>query len=153
MDLLFDEDTAFWPALAQVSQKAKCPIVLTATSAPDELNNFKMKHIALERPSSTECSVQLAEVAKSEGMRFSKNLDVGETSRRLNLIAEVCQCDLRKILNEMQLFHFAKSKQSSSSAKIDMDNLGFTQLWAMFTYFSSIGQALSSLMSMAKSII
>lgn len=122
MDLLFDEDTAFWPALAQVSQKAKCPIVLTATSMPAGLNNFRFQYIALERPLPEECSIKMATVSKAEGMSFNDDINLEEKLKRLSLIAEACQCDMRKILNEMQLFHFAKSQQSN--VKLDMDNFG-----------------------------
>lgn len=131
VDLLFDEDTAFWPALAQVSQKAKCPIVLTSTSELAELSNFRYKSIALDRPSPRDCGLKMAQVAKEEGMRFDGGLDTEETSRRLSLIAEVFRCDMRKILNEMQLFHFADtSKRSTTSAstdrarEVDMKNFG-----------------------------
>ena len=110
MDLLFDEDTAFWPALAQVAQKAKCPIVLTATSVPAELNNSRFKYITLDRPLPQECSIKMAQVSKSEGMSFN-DISLEEKLKRLSLIAEVCQCDMRKILNTMQLF--AKSRPSS----------------------------------------
>ena len=123
VDLLFDEDTAFWPALAQVAQKAKCPIVLTATSLPAELNNFRFKYIALERPLPQECSIKMAQVSKSEGMSFN-DISLEEKLKRLSLIAEVCQCDVRKILNTMQLFQFAKSQTSSSNVKVDMNNFG-----------------------------
>jgi len=121
VDLLFDEDTAFWPALAQVAQKAKCPIVLTATSVPAELSNFRFKYITLERPLPQECSIKMAQVSKSEGMSFN-DISLEEKLKRLSLIAEVCHCDMRKILNTMQLF--AKSQASSNNAKVDMNNFG-----------------------------
>ena len=123
VDLLFDEDTAFWPALAQVAQKAKCPIVLTATSVPAELSNFRFKYITLERPLPQECSIKMAQVSKSEGMSFH-DISLEEKLKRLSLIAEVCQCDMRKILNTMQLFQFAKSQTSSSNVKVGMNNFG-----------------------------
>lgn len=130
MDLLFDEDTAFWPALVQVSIKAKCPIVLTSTSVPTELNNVRFKSITLERSLPSECGVLMAQVSKIEGLSFKDDLELGEKLKRLSLIAESCQCDLRKILNEMQLFHFGESSQrggrsrSSRGKKIDMNNFG-----------------------------
>ena len=134
VDLLFDEDTAFWPALAQVAQKAKCPIVLTATSVPAELNNnFRLKYITLERPLPQECSIKMAQVSKSEGMSFN-DISLEEKLKRLSLIAEVCQCDMRKILNMMQLF--AKS-QTSSNIKVDMNNFGLQPNVNCSSYTSS----------------
>mmetsp|Transcript_11779 Transcript_11779/g.25072 ORF Transcript_11779/g.25072 Transcript_11779/m.25072 type:complete len:1591 (-) Transcript_11779:61-4833(-) len=122
VDLLFDEDTAFWPALAQVSEKAKCPIVLTASSVPRELSSFKCQHISLDRPSPKECGIKMARVSQSEGMVFREDLDLEEKSKRLSLIAEACQCDIRKILNEMHLF--SRSNVGSSRDVVDMDNFG-----------------------------
>lgn len=103
-----------------MAQKAKCPIVLTATSVPAELSNFRFKYITLERPLPQECSIKMAQVSKSEGMSFH-DISLEEKLKRLSLIAEVCQCDMRKILNTMQLF--AKSEPSNNT-KVDMNNFG-----------------------------
>eukprot|EP00984_Skeletonema_dohrnii_P014095 scaffold5891_cov116-Skeletonema_dohrnii-CCMP3373.AAC.5 len=138
VDLLFDDDTAFWPALAQLSQKAKCPIVLTATSFPAQLyynNIIRYKSIELRRPSPVECCDKIDQVRKSEGMtlRDGVNREVGG----LSLIAETYECDLRKILNEMQMFRHettqsghsdiqqvnsAVSKRDTSGDNVDEDN-------------------------------
>ncbi|KAL7552235.1 hypothetical protein ACHAWF_015467 [Thalassiosira exigua] len=108
VDLLFDDDIAFWPALAQLSQGAKCPIVLTSTSIPNELGpgtGLKHRKVALLRPSPRECATRIAAVAAAEGLRFRRDVKASdEQLRRLSLIAEACQCDLRRILNEMHLF-------------------------------------------------
>jgi hypothetical protein len=124
VDLLFEEDTAFWLALAQVSQKAKCPIILTASSTPPELTNFRCQYISLKRPPPQECGIKMAYVAKLKGMCFNQDVNLKERLNRLSLIAEVCQCDMRKILNEMQLFHFAESCRPTRTARIDMNNFG-----------------------------
>ena len=118
VDLLFEEDTAFWPALAQVSQKAKCPIVLTASSLPAEMKNLRYQYISLERPPPQECSMKMAEVATAEGMHFYR-ATVEDISKRLELIAEICKCDMRKILNTMQIFRHAKSQKRSSKGLND----------------------------------
>ncbi len=127
VDLLFDEDTAFWPALAQVSQKAKCPIVLTASSFPAEMNNLRYQYISLERPPPHECSIKMAEVANSEGMDFYR-ATVEDISKRLEMIAEICRCDMRKILNAMQLFRHAKSRQRKSNAMKDTNIFELQQM-------------------------
>lgn len=118
---MFEEDTGFWLGLTQVAQKAKCPIILTANSSPSELTNFRHQCINLNRPLPQECSTKMAHAAKSTGMCFNHDLGSEAILNRLSSIAEVCQCDLRKILNEMQLFHFAESLQHTRSARVDMD--------------------------------
>jgi hypothetical protein len=109
VDLLFQDhgDTGFWQAILQLSQKAKSPIVLTATSMPPELlsGSFKFEHIELQRPSIEECCCKIEEVAKAEGMVVKNDAEGAKVNSRLSLIAEYFQCDIRKILNEMQLFH------------------------------------------------
>ncbi len=64
----------------------------------------------------------MAHVAKSTGMCFNYNIDPEKDLDRLSSIAEVCQCDLRKIVNEMHLFHFAESRQHARTARVDMNN-------------------------------
>ena len=78
----------------------------------------------LERPIPEECSMRMAEVARSEGMSFNDDIDLEEKLKRLSLVAEVYQCDMRKIINEMQLFHFAQCQQSNRNVKVDMNNFG-----------------------------
>jgi hypothetical protein len=121
---MFDEDTGFWLALAQVAQKAKCPIVLTANFSPPELRNFRCQSISLKRPLPQECGFKMAHVAKSKSMCFNNDLDPKEKLNRLSLIAEFCHCDIRKILNEMQLFHFSQSRPHARSVRVDMNYFG-----------------------------
>lgn len=129
-DLLFDDDTGFWLALSQVSQKAKCPIVVTANAIPSEMTNFRFQYSSLIYPPKQDCAIKMAHVAKLQGMRFIHDLAPDEISMRLTLIAEVCHCDMRKILNEMQLFHFADSRRQPSMTKIDIHSFG---LWPTTT--------------------
>ena len=104
VDLLFEEDTAFWLALGQVCRKAKCPIILTASSFPDELANIRHRYVNLERPSAYECVVKIAEVFRAEGMQLKDDVSLEQKLTRLSAFAEFFKCDLRKIFNEMQLF-------------------------------------------------
>jgi hypothetical protein len=126
VDLLFDDDTGFWLALSQVSQKAKCPIVVTANAIPPEMTNFRFQYNSLTYPPKQDCAIKMAHVAKLQDMHFIHNLTPDEISVRLALIAEVCHCDMRKVLNEMQLFHFADSRRQPSMTKYDIHNFG---LW------------------------
>jgi len=106
VDLLFDgENSGFWTALAQLSQKAKCPIVLTSTCVPSELDsaNIRYKEIHLQKPTINECCVKIRRVAESEGFRL-RNADDGSCA--FATVAETFQCDLRRIINEMQLFKY-----------------------------------------------
>ena len=76
---------------------------------------MKYEHIELQRPSIEECCEKMNEVAKSEGMgvREDANDEVG--NNKLALIAEYFQCDIRRILNEMQLYHSAIESQSCTT--------------------------------------
>eukprot|EP00804_Cyclotella_cryptica_P028267 CCRYP_014617-RB/>CCRYP_014617-RB protein AED:0.01 eAED:0.01 QI:194/1/1/1/0.66/0.25/4/3104/1025 len=120
-DLLFQEhgDTGFWLALSQLSHKAKSPIILTANSMPHELlsGTIKYEHVELHRPSIEECCAKMKEVAKAEGMVLNPDAAVGAKggNNGLSLIAEYFQCDIRKIVNEMQLFHVSTANQSPST--------------------------------------
>ena len=118
VDLLFEDDgdVGFWAALAQLSQKAKCPIVLTSSSVPAELeygNATRFKSIALQRPTVDECCNKIRQVSRSEGMTLRKS-DEDEASR-LSLVAEIFNCDLRKIINELQLFNSAPLQGDKSN--------------------------------------
>lgn len=109
-----------------MSQKAKCPIILTAASTPFELyKNFHFQEIRLERPPPLECGLKMTEVSRLEGIPFKEDIDLEEKSKRLSLIAESCKCDMRLLLNEMQMFQFAKSsKHTSERVSTDMDDFG-----------------------------
>lgn len=64
--------------------------------------------------------MKMAEVAKAEGMPFYR-ATVEDISKRLELIAEICRCDMRKILNSMQLFRHAKPRKCSSKGPNDVN--------------------------------
>jgi hypothetical protein len=122
VDLLFQDhgDTGFWMALSQLSQKAKSPIIITATSVPPEMlsGSFKFEHIEMQRPTIEECCAKMAEVAKAEGMALKESTQDVEFNEGLSLIAEYFQCDIRRILNEMQLFHASPTNNHSNSVDI-----------------------------------
>ena len=56
-----------------------------------------------------ECGIKMAQVSQLEVMLFNENVVLEEKLKRLSLIMEIFQCDIQKILSEMQLFHFAES--------------------------------------------
>ncbi len=92
--------------------------MLTATSLPAEMKNFRYQYISVERPPSQECSIKMTEVAKAEGMHFYRGT-VEDISKRLEVIAEICRCDMRRIVNAMQLFRHTQSRQHSSKGLDD----------------------------------
>lgn len=129
VDLLFQDhgDTGFWQALSQLSQKAKSPIILTATSMPQEMpyGSFKFEHIEMQRPTIEECCSKMEEVAEAEGMVLKQSTQNAELNEELSLIAEYFQCDIRRILNEMQLFHASPTNNHLNSADIDVFRRGW----------------------------
>jgi len=108
VDLIFesDGDTGFWQSLSNVAKKAKCPIILTATIIPTNLKNSTIpyEHSILVRPSPFECASKMTQIAKAEKMRWRKDLNGEDIKKVMATIAKFCECDLRKIMNEMQVY-------------------------------------------------
>ena len=57
-----------------------------------------------------ECASKMCQIAKMEQMHWKIRGHNTEVKKRLEMIAKICQCDLRKIMNEMQLFNRGTSK-------------------------------------------
>lgn len=110
VDLLFETegDSGFWQGLSAVAKKAKCPIILTSASAPRQLSNFRFKQCHLERPKAFECASKMCQIARMEGMKWQQGVDQDTIKNELAAIARVCGCDLRRIMNEMQLYKFGQ---------------------------------------------
>ena len=121
VDLMFESngDTGFWQSLANLAKKSKCPIILTASSLPlqiDKSSNIQYEHSMLVRPTPFECVSKITQIKRAEEMQWdSKNRD--EIKPVLAAMSKYCGCDLRRIMNEMQLFALGKS-QSSGTARI-----------------------------------
>lgn len=114
VDLIFesDGDNGFWQTLGTVSKKAKCPIILTATNLPTQLEKsqtIRYNLSTLIRPTPLECCSKMTQVSKMEGLQWNDGQDQDEIKRGLENIARLCNCDLRRIMNEMQLFAIGKS--------------------------------------------
>eukprot|EP00559_Dactyliosolen_fragilissimus_P005233 CAMPEP_0184860866 /NCGR_PEP_ID=MMETSP0580-20130426/5668_1 /TAXON_ID=1118495 /ORGANISM="Dactyliosolen fragilissimus" /LENGTH=1341 /DNA_ID=CAMNT_0027358127 /DNA_START=102 /DNA_END=4128 /DNA_ORIENTATION=+ len=107
VDLLFEDDgdSGFWLALCNLVKKAKCPIILTASEVPNALehSSIQYKHIPFERPTPMECASKIAQISSMENMSWMPR-NPNSTKEILNTISTLCNCDLRKIMNEMQLF-------------------------------------------------
>lgn len=65
----------------------------------------------MRRPCPTDCCEKIDQVRKLEGMTLRDGID--REGSGLSLIAESYECDLRKILNEMQLFRYKATLGSS----------------------------------------
>lgn len=106
-------DAGFWVALANLTKKAKCPIILTSTSAPSllEASSIRYQAASMTRPSPLECASKMRLVAKNEEVVSSEVDDRDDEwgQDELCCIAEICNCDLRSILNEMQLHSHGSS--------------------------------------------
>ena len=101
-----DGDAGFWVALASLSKKAKCPIVLTSGVTPIllEASSIRYHAASLCRPTPVECASTIRRIALEEKVLISGRDDDGGCDRDALLhIAELCSCDLRSILNAMQL--------------------------------------------------
>ncbi len=107
VDLIYEGegDAGFWNALISLTKTARCPIFLTATSLPQNLASIKYKHLALTRPSPMECSNKLLQVCREEGIVMSSGFTPDAIRQQLAWIANVYQCDLRKLLLQLQLYH------------------------------------------------
>mmetsp|Transcript_2643 Transcript_2643/g.3910 ORF Transcript_2643/g.3910 Transcript_2643/m.3910 type:complete len:1285 (-) Transcript_2643:73-3927(-) len=108
VNLIFEEhgDSGFWPALKTLSKKAKCPIFLTADKFPDSIQSISTSYIHhhMDRHSPDECIQKIWQVLKSEGMKRREDVCSHKTKACLSAFAELCRCDMRRIINELQLF-------------------------------------------------
>lgn len=107
VDFLYEEqgDAGFWSALASVTKTAKCPIFVTANSKPPQMDQFPHFHLwPLDKPSPVECMTKLLQVCRQEGIPMRPELDQKEIKSRLCHVAEICGCDIRRMLNELQSF-------------------------------------------------
>lgn len=113
-----DGDAGFWVALASLSKKAKCPIVLTSSVTPMLLETSSIRYQAapLCRPLPEECAATIRHVALEEQVLIhgisGKECDDECDRDALLHIAELCSCDLRSIFNAMQLHCHGSSSLS-----------------------------------------
>ena len=118
-----DGDAGFWVALASLSKKAKCPIVLTSSVTPIllEASSIRYHAASLCRPTPVECASTIRRIALEEKVLISGRDDDGGCDRDALLhIAELCSCDLRSILNAMQLH--CHGSLSATEAKVEKRN-------------------------------
>ena len=118
MDNIFesDGDTAFWSALNDLTRKARCPVFLTANVFPRGLASasarFRLARTAL--PTTLECAHKMMQLIQQEGVCSQQNVEEENNMLTgLKGLAELCGCDIRHIMHELQLFAFLNASQLS----------------------------------------
>lgn len=100
-------DAGFWGALSSLTKKAKCPIFLTANVVPDALlsSSIRYRHLETFLPKPKECVTKMRQIIKSEGFSLIDTFAYPSvTDKQLSFIAQLCKCDLRRVINELQLY-------------------------------------------------
>jgi len=117
VDLIYETegDSGFWSALASVARTARCPIFLTANTIPLGMTNIKFSHLELERPSPMDCAMKIFQVCQQEHISIIPHIDPTMVHDRLRSMASICQCDLRKLLNQLQLFASSPPHSTTST--------------------------------------
>ena len=117
VDLMFESngDAGFWQSLGNVAKKAKCPIILTASNSPPQIeksSNIQYEHSVLVRPTPTECISKIMQIKMMEQIQWVGK-DRDQIQQGLAAISKYCGCDLRKIMNEMQVYALGSSQSRS----------------------------------------
>lgn len=112
-------DSGFWSALSSLTKKAKCPIVLTANVVPASLvsSSIRFQHLETSYPSPAECASKIQQIAQLEGLTLLEKFDDWSTAEeQLSMIARLCRCDVRRIINELHLFASAPPTRTDCGA-------------------------------------
>lgn len=118
VDIIFEEegDAGFWNAMSTLAKKAKCPIFLTANTVPESLlsSHIRYLHVETSLPRPEECVPKVKRILKKEGLhRRERFTESSAANKQLSLISQLCKCDLRRIVNELQLFATAPPRSGS----------------------------------------
>jgi DNA polymerase III delta prime subunit len=132
IDILFgnEGDAGFWSALASVAKSAKCPIILTANHRPEQLSansNLRHRHFETERPTSMECATKLLQILQSEGIQINPSVRSQGPEivhEALSSVATACECDLRKMMLELQVMVCRTTSQDSNAKESVPSNGG-----------------------------
>jgi len=117
VDLMFESngDAGFWQSLGNVAKKAKCPIILTASNSPPQIeksSNIQYEHSVLVRPTPSECILKIMQIKMMEQMQWVGK-DRDKIQQGLAAISKYCGCDLRRIMNEIQVYALGNSQSRS----------------------------------------
>jgi hypothetical protein len=148
VDLLYEDDAGFWNALGDLSRKSKSPIILTANSLPNGIENcwartrgsIGYRLLEVLRPELEGCASWLRSVVEREGFDW-KLTDVIQQNRALTRIVMACNRDLRRLAHELQLFSHSDAKQLTTSLPLRSherdDSSDFSSILVNATYKSS----------------
>jgi DNA polymerase III delta prime subunit len=105
VDNIDASDCGFWMALNDLTKRAKCPIFLTSNEQPEESRVLAWRSLILPvfRPQPVDCVPFMREVLEEEGFILRSN-DTRTVQKALSIVAELCNLDMRRIINEFQLF-------------------------------------------------
>jgi hypothetical protein len=125
VDILYDSegDAGFWAALSSLAKTARTPIILTANRCPPQLlNNHSLPYrlFELERPTPEECSSKLLQICRHEGIPLTSAIrqqGSDHIQETLSLVGSVCDCDLRKMIYELQIFTQTPGTMKSTPSK------------------------------------
>ena len=125
VDIMYDSegDAGFWAALSSLAKTARTPIILTANRCPPQLfnnNNLPYRLFELERPTPEECSSKLLQICRHEGIPLTSTIrqqGSDHIQEKLSWVASVCNCDLRKMIYELQIFAQTPASNKSTQSK------------------------------------
>ncbi|KAL3908661.1 MAG: hypothetical protein SGILL_008401 [Bacillariaceae sp.] len=141
-DIVFDSngDSGFWAALSSLAKSAKSPIILTANQKPPQLQSSSLpcRFFSLERPGQMECATKILQICRQEGVELDpliRKQGPDSMHKKLSQVASACDCDLRRMVHELQVFSYGHSgkaiasKPTSKEANPSLDTTSATTHW------------------------
>lgn len=144
VDINVEEDTGMQQAIAQIAKITKCPMVLTSENPVYFLDNLNPLIISTKRPSYRDCVVFLTDVitklidsvspATAAVLKHQIESEFSPLKVLLFSLVDICDCDLRKCLNHLQLIfpslqhnlnRYSSSNGISSIESIESINSSF----------------------------
>lgn len=77
-------------------------------------SSIKHLHSGLVRPTPYECVSKICQIARMEGMSWQPGVNRDKLKDSMAQIAKYCGCDIRRIMNEMQLYGLGHSRSVKS---------------------------------------
>jgi hypothetical protein len=124
-------DNGFWSALNDLTKRARSPVFLTCNSFPKGLSSASLRYRSMEtcRPTPEECASWMDQLMQNEGISMQLN-GGSDRTKYMASITELCGCDIRRILHELQLFAKckgepnAKTDDAANHASLTLDESG-----------------------------
>jgi DNA polymerase III delta prime subunit len=118
-------DNGFWTALSDLCKQSKCPIVCTANRIPSELicSSFGWIHVPVERPTSMECAQRLRAICLQESLSLRSDGPSALSTDPWQVIAEAGNCDMRRLLHELQNYKLVASESAEALDMVPMCDL------------------------------